>query len=136
MTAAAEIKAGALKARQEILKLDNQIHEEVAALEFAAFRDDRQPTAVELKKQAELERTQQELRKQLKIFGFVTASKLDNSDDVSRLLERMQTVNAGLGDDLARLKKIERFAKIAAQVADAVAKVAERLAKIVASGAI
>ena len=136
MTAAAEIKAGALKARQEILKLDNQIHEEVAALEFAAFRDDRQPTAVELKKQAELERTQQELRKQLKIFEFVTASKLDNSDDVSRLLERMQTVNAGLEDDLARLKKIERFAKIAAQVADAVAKVAERLAKIVASGAI
>ncbi len=68
MTAAAEIKAGALKARQEILKLDNQIHEEVAALEFAAFRDDRQPTAVELKKQAELERTQQELRKQLKIL--------------------------------------------------------------------
>lgn len=136
MTAAAEIKAGALKARQEILKLDNQIHEEVAALEFAAFKDDRQPTAVELKKQAELERTQQELRKQLKILGFVTASKLDNSDDVSRLLERMQTVNAGLEDDLARLKKIERFAKIAAQVADAVAKVAERLAKIVASGAI
>jgi hypothetical protein len=136
MTAAAEIKAGALKARQEILKLDNQIHEEVAALEFAAFKDDRQPTAVELTKQAELERTQQELRKQLKILGFVTASKLDSSDDVSRLLERMQTVNAGLEDDLARLKKIERFAKIAAQVADAIAKVAERLAKIVASGAI
>jgi hypothetical protein len=136
MTAAADIKAQALKARQEILKLDNKIHEEIAALEFAAFKDDRQPTAAELKRQGELESAQKELVKQLKILGFVTASKLDNSDDVTRLLERMQTVNAGLEDDLARLKKIERFAKAAAQVADAVAKVAERLAKIVASGAI
>jgi hypothetical protein len=136
MAAAAQIKAEAEKARQEIRRLDNQIHEEVAALEFAAFSEDRQPTAAELKRQGELEAAQKELLKQLKILGFVTASKLDNSDDVARLLERMQAVNIGLEDDLDRLKKIERFAKIAAQVADAIAKVAERLAKIAASGVV
>jgi hypothetical protein len=136
MAKAADIKAEAEKTRKDIIALNNKIHDEVSAIEFAAFKANRDPTPAEQKRQDELEATKKELQKQITILGFVTASKLDKSDDVSRLLERMESVNAGLADRLARLKKIEKFAKVAAQVADALAKVAERLAKIVASGAI
>jgi hypothetical protein len=136
MAKATDIKAEAEKTRQDIIALNNKIHDEVSAIEFAAFKSNRAPTPAELKRLDELEATKKELQKQVTILGFVTASKLDKSDDVSRLLERMEGVNAGLEDRLARLKKIEKFAKVAAQVADALAKIAERLAKIVASGAI
>ena len=136
MAKAADIKADAEKTRQDIIALNNKIHDEVSAIERAAFMADREPTPAELKRQDELEATKKELQKQLTVLSFVTASKLDKSDDVARLLERMQSVNAGLEDRLARLKKIEKLAKVAAQVADALAKIAERLAKIVASGAI
>lgn len=136
MAKAAEIKADAEKTRQDIIVLNNKIHEEFAAIELAAFKADRATTQAEQNRQQELEATQKELQKQLTVLAFITASKLDKSDEVSRLLERMEDVNAGLEDRLARLKKIEKFAKIAAQVADALAKIAERLAKIVASGAI
>ena len=136
MAKAADIKAEADKTRKDIIALNNKIHDEVQAIEFAAFKANRDPTPAELKRQDELEATKKELQKQVTVLGFVTASKLDKSDDVSRLLERMESVNAGLEERLARLKKIEKFAKVAAQVADALAKIAERLAKIVASGAI
>lgn len=136
MAKAADIKADAEKTRQDIIALNNKIHDEVSAIEFAAFKANRDPTPAELKRQDELEATKKELQKQVTILGFVTAGKLDKSDDVARMLERMKDVNAGLEDRLARLKKIEKFAKVAAQVADALAKIAERLAKIVASGAI
>ena len=41
-----------------------------------------------------------------------------------------------LGDDLAKLKKLEKYAKIAAKVADTLAKAAERLAQAAAKALI
>lgn len=136
MAKAADIKAEAEKTRKDIIALNNSIHVEIGRIELAAFNAHRDPTPAELKRQDELEATRKELQKQATVLSFVTANKLDKSDDVARLLERMESVNAGLEDRLARLKKIEKFAKVAAQVADALAKIAERLAKLVASGAI
>jgi hypothetical protein len=136
MAKAADIKAEAEKTRKDISTLNSLIHKEVETIERAAFSANREQTPAELKRLDELEATRKELQKQVTVLGFVTASKLDKSDDVARMLERMENVNEGLEGRLARLKKIEKFAKVAAQVADALAKVAERLAKIVASGAI
>ena len=136
MAKAADIKADAEKTRNDIKALNDLIHKEVERIEGAAFSADREQTPAELKRLDELEATRRELQKQVTVLGFVTASKLDKSDDVARMLERMESVNEGLEDRLARLKKIEKLAKVAAQVADALAKIAERLAKLVASGAI
>ncbi len=136
MAKAADIKAEAEKTRKDIIALNNDIHVEIGKIELAAFNAHRDPTPAELKRQDELEATRKELQKQATVLSFVTANKLDKSDDVARLLERMESVNTGLEDRLARLKKIEKFAKVAAQVAEALAKIAERLAKLVASGAI
>ncbi len=136
MAKAADIKADAEKTRNDIKALNDLIHKEVERIEGAAFSADRGQTPAELKRLDELEATRKELQKQATVLSFVTANKLDKSDDVARLLERMESVNEGLEDRLARLKRIEKFAKVAAQVADALAKIAERLAKLVASGAI
>lgn len=136
MAKAADIKADAEKTRQNIKALNDLIHDEVGRIEGAAFSANREQTPAELKRLDELEATRKELQKQATVLSFVTANKLDKSDDVARLLERMESVNEGLEDRLARLKRIEKFAKVAAQVADALAKIAERLAKLVASGAI
>lgn len=136
MAKAADIKADAEKTRNDIKALNDLIHKEVERIEGAAFSADREQTPAELKRLDELEATRRELQKQVTVLGFVTASKLDKSDDVARMLERMESVNEGLEDRLARLKRIEKLAKVAAQVADALAKIAERLAKLVASGAI
>ena len=42
---------------------------------------------------------------------------------------KLKAVNAGLKDDLARLKNIARYAEIAGKVADALTKLAEMAAK-------
>jgi hypothetical protein len=81
-----------------------------------------------------LRATQAEVREQFKVLAFVTAQRLDSTEEVSSLLRQIQTINAGLKDDLARLKKIERYAAIAAKVADAIAKATEKLAAIAAKG--
>jgi hypothetical protein len=61
-------------------------------------------------------------------LAFVTAARLDNSDDVKQLREKLKSINANLNDDLERLKKIAIYAAIAAQVADGLAQLAEQVA--------
>ena len=67
-----------------------------------------------------------------KELGFATAARLDNSDDVKELREKLKSINANLRDDVNRLKKIATYAAIAAQIADGLTKLAEQVAGAVA----
>jgi hypothetical protein len=91
-------------------------------------------TSAETDKRRKLRATQAEVREQFKVLAFVTAQRLDQTEEVSALLRQIQAINSGLKDDLARLKKIERYAATAAKVADAIAKATEKLAAIAAKG--
>lgn len=130
----AQVVAEANNARQQLALLERQLQEEIDDIDFAAFKAKRQLTAAEVEKRKQLRSTQAEVREQFKVLAFVTAQRLDNAEEVSLLLRQMHSINAGLKDDLARLKRIERYAKIAAKVADAIAKATAKLAAIAAKG--
>lgn len=130
----AQVIAEADNARQQLAVLERQLQGEIDDIDFAAFKAKRQLTATEVEKRKQLRSTQAEVREQFKVLAFVTAQRLDSTEEVSSLIRQMSSINTGLKDDLARLKRIERYAKIAAKVADALAKATEKLAAIAAKG--
>ena len=131
---AAQVVAEANNARQQLATLEQQLQAGIDDIDFAAFQEGRQMTGAEIDKRKKLRATQAEVREQFKVLAFVTAQRLDSTEEVSSLLRQIQTINAGLSDDLGRLKKLERYAVIAAKVADAIAKATEKLAAIAAKG--
>ena len=131
---AAQVVAEANNARQQLATLEQQLQAGIDDIDFTAFQEGRQMTSAEIDKRKKLRATQAEVREQFKVLAFVTAQRLDSTDEVSSLLRQIQTINAGLKDDLGRLKKIERYAATAAKVADAIAKATEKLAAIAAKG--
>jgi hypothetical protein len=131
---AAQVVAEANNARQQLATLEQQLQAGIDDIDFAAFREGRQMTSAEIDKRKRLRATQAEVREQFKVLAFVTAQRLDETEEVSALLRQIELINSGLKDDLARLKRIERYAATAAKVADAIAKATEKLAAIAAKG--
>jgi hypothetical protein len=127
-----EIIADARVARQALSDMEQQLQEEIDKIDFAAFREKRDLTAAEIDRRKELRATQGEVRDGFTVLVFMTAERLDNSDEVSQLLRRLQVINAGLEDDLEQLRKVVKFAKLAAQVASALEKAAGNLARLAA----
>jgi hypothetical protein len=130
----AQVMAEANNARQQLAALDQQLQDGIDDIDFKVFKEKRPPTAAETSKRKDLRSTQGEVRAQFAVLAFVTAKRLDDTDEVSQLVRQMNTINAGLKDDLDRLKRIEKYAAIAAKVADATAKATEKLAAIAAKG--
>ena len=131
---AAQVIAESNNARQQLATLEQQLQAGIDDIDFVAFKEGRQMTAAEIDKRKALRATQAEVREQFKVLAFVTAQRLDQTEEVSSLLRQIQAINSGLKDDLGRLKKIERYAATAAKVADALAKATEKLAAIAAKG--
>lgn len=131
---AAEVVAEANNARRQLATLEQQLQEEIDEIDFTAFRAGRPPTAAEIARRRELRTTQGEVRDQFKVLAFVTARRLDETDEVSFLLREMHNINVGLQDDFERLQRLQRYAQVAAEVADAVAKATAKLAAIAAKG--
>lgn len=136
MATVAEIIADTNTARQSLATLERDLQEGIDAIDFAAFNDERDLTDKEITQRKKLRATQGEVRDSFRILAFVTAQRLDNADEVAQLLRQIQIVSAGLEDDLARLKKVAKFAEIAAEVAEGLAKVAENLADVAKNGLI
>jgi hypothetical protein len=129
-----EIVAAATAAENELGVLELKLDDEIKAIRRTAFLEDRSLTDAENARQTELVGMLGEMRKAVQVLGFMTAEGLTRSKDVQDLLHRMEAVNAGLQDDLAKLKKIQKVAETAAEVADALAKAGEKLAKLAAEG--
>lgn len=130
----AQVVAQANAAREELAKLDRDLQEGIDEIDFTAFRERRERTDAEMELRKSLRAAQAEARESFTVLAFVTAQRLDDTAEVEHLIHRMEDINAGLQDDLDGLKKLEKYAKIAAKVADALAKGAEKLAKIAAEG--
>lgn len=126
----AQVVASANEARQQLALLERELQEGIDAIDFKAFQEDRALTDKEMEQRRELRATQAEVREDFKVLAFVTLKRLDDTVEVTQLLRQIQVINAGLEDDLARLEKIERYAALAAKVADVLAKTATRLASI------
>jgi len=129
-----EIVADANAARQVLAEMERDLQEGIDTIDFKAFQAGRELTAKELDQRKKLRATLGEVRDGFRVLAFVTAQRLDDSAEAEQLARQMQIINAGLKDDLARLKKVEKFAEIAAQVADGLAKVVARLANIAEKG--
>jgi tRNA(Ile)-lysidine synthase TilS/MesJ len=127
-----EVMADANDSRQKLATLEHQLQDEIDAIDFQAFQEDRALTPDEAAQRKSRRATQAEVREGFRVLAFVTAQRLDDAAETGQLLRQIQNVNVGLGDDLKSLAAIRKYATIAAQVADALAKAAEQLAAIAA----
>src|SRR5262245_10000174 len=100
---AAQVVAEANNARQQPATLEQQLQAGIDDIDFAAFQEGRQMTSAEIDKRKKLRATQAEVREQFKVLAFVTAQRLDSTEEVSSLLRQIQAINTGLKDDLGRL---------------------------------
>jgi len=127
-----EVVAEAMNARQQLAALEQKLQEEIDEIDFTAFREQRQLTADEGVRRRSLRSTQGEVRDQFAVLAYVTARRLDETNEVAQLLRQMQTINAGLQDDFDRLRRLQRYSAIAERVADAAAQATAKLAAIAA----
>jgi vacuolar-type H+-ATPase subunit I/STV1 len=105
---------------------------------IADFRRDNGPakrdfTPTEIAERKKLRAKLTECREGVAVLAIVTADRLDSSEEVKDLLREMRAVNTGLQKDLAELKKIEKYATIAAQAAEFLNKSVDRLIKLAAA---
>ena len=122
-------------AHDALVQLDKELEERISAMDRLAFARGRKrngPPAYEPGETAQRKRlrtSQSEVADGIIVLAAVTAAELSSSKTVARLREKMQTVNAGLQDDLNRLKMVENFSELAARVATSVEKAVADLAK-------
>ena len=134
------ILAESKRAHGALADLHSELEEQINVLDRLAFargRKQKTPPVYEPGETAERKRLrelQSEVSDSIIVLAAVTATQLSDSEEVGRLRDRMQTVNAGLQDDLARLQRVEKFAetaaKVAASVEKAVADIGKHAAKI------
>lgn len=124
-----QVIAEADSARQQLASLERVLQEEIDEIDFRAFREGRALVPTEVERRRELRATQSEVREDFTVLAFVTAERLGETAEVDRLLRQMQLVNAGLEDDLARLRQVERYADVTAKVTDLLARTTAQLAE-------
>lgn len=127
-----DVVADANATRERLARLERALQEDIDEIDFKAFKEKRPLTPAEVTRRKEFRATQAEVGEDFKVLAFVTARRLDDTAEVGQLLRQMQVINAGLQDDLARLKKIEKYAAIAAEVAEFLDKTATKLVSIAA----
>ena len=124
----AAIVARSKEAHDALVRLDKEIEEQIDALDRRAFARGRQQNKPPIYQPGEtaqrkrLRDSQSELADNIIVLAAITAAELSNSNTVTGLRDRMQTVNSGLQETLNRLGKIEKFAETTAQVATSVEK--------------
>ncbi len=127
-----EIVDNAKAARRDLAEMEHLLQEELDKLDFAVFERGNGMTSEERDRRKEFRASQTEVREAYVALAYFTLRRLDESNEVGRLQQRMKEINQGLGDDLDRLKEIEGFAETAARIADAVAKATAKLAQVAA----
>lgn len=131
-----EIIASTDIARNQLAALERALQEDIDKIRFDAFRDNRRLIAEELQQLKELRAQKAEARQVFMDLVFFTLQRLNRSDEITRLQQKMNEINEGLRDDLEDLKRIERHAATAAKIADALAKATEKLASLAAGSPI
>lgn len=127
-----EIAASVETVRSELGKLELELQEEIDEIRISAARAGRSLNPEELRRLKELRAEKAEARQVFTDLVFFTLRRLNESDEIADLQRKMDGINSALRDDLEDLKRIERYAAIAAKVADALAKATEKLASLAA----
>ena len=127
------IVASADEARQALFDLELALEKEIEELRYKAFQENRSLNDEEKARRTQIRASQAEIKDAHVELAYVTLSRLDNSEDVAQLQQKMDQINRGLEDDLAELKKIESVAKKVDKVAEKVAEIAGKVAEKVAN---
>ena len=131
-----EIVSSVETAHGELGKLERELQKEIDEIRISAARAGRSPNPEELMRLKELRAEKAEARQVLADLVFFNLIRLNESDEITELQRKMDGINSALRDDLEDLKRIERYAEIAAKVADALAKATEKLASLAAGSPI
>jgi hypothetical protein len=114
----------ATKCRSGLTELAHQLQTEIDEIVLAAAKAGR-PLSDDDKARREARRAdQRKVQAAFKELAFATLERLNNSADVVELKGRLDAINGSIGDDLVRLKKVAKHAKVAAKVADGLAELA------------
>ncbi len=127
-----EIIASVETARSELGKLERELQEEIDEIRISAARAGQSLNPEELQRLKGLRAEKAEARQVVADLVFFTLIRLNDSAEIAELQRKMDGVNDALRDDLDDLKRIERYAAIAARVAEALAKATEKLASLAA----
>ncbi len=130
--AAADIIAAAKEARRNLGQIEQELQEEINEINFTAFSERRSLSDAEKDRRTARRATQLEIREAYVVLAYSTLKQLDESDEVARLQEKMDEINADLGADLEHLKTIGRYAQTAANVADQFAQIVAKAAELAA----
>ena len=131
-----EIIASTDAARDQLALLERALQEDIDRIRFDAFREERRLTAEERQQLKELRAQKAEARQAFTDLVFFTLQRLNQSDEITRLQQKMNDINEGLRDDLEDLGRIVHHAATAAKIADALAKVTAKLASLAAGSPI
>ena len=112
------IVTAADKTRRALFDLDRDLEKQLDKIRFDASKQARSLSIEEKKVRTQIRASQSEIRNAIIQLDYVTASRLDKSEEVLQLKQRIENVNQDLNDDLKQLKKIEGMAKKVSLVAD------------------
>lgn len=119
-------------ARRNLADLETQLQQEIDEIQATAFREGRDLTTEERAIRTARRASLRNARAAYAEMAYVTLRRLNNADELAGLRQKMEQINTTLKGDLDRLKRIARYAQIAARVADSVAKVAAKMADLAA----
>jgi len=126
-----EILVDANAARAALAELELLVQKEIQDINRLAADEGRWPNAEEKERRKQLRARKAQVTESFRQLADITMMRLDASEDVQRIIDRMREVNEDLADDLEDLKRIEGMAEKAARVAGIVARITEKLASLV-----
>lgn len=126
----ADIMADANVQRENLEELERSLQADIKQIDRTAFMESRPLTDDEKTHRAELRASQEKVGSAYVQWAYLTAKRLDDSAEVEVIKAKLDAVNLSLADDLGRLKDVERYAEIAAKVAEGAVKIAGKIAKL------
>ncbi len=126
----ADIMADANAQRENLEELERSLQADIKQIDRTAFMESRPLTDDEKTRRAELRASQEKVGNAYVQWAYLTAKRLDDSAEVDVIKAKLDAVNLSLADDLGRLKNVERYAEIAAKVAEGAVKIAGKIAKL------
>ncbi len=127
----AEIMADAKAQRENLEELERSLQADIKHIDRLAFMESRALTDDEKAQRAALRASQEKVGAAYVEWAYLTSKRLDDSAEVDIIKAKIDAVNVSLADDLGRLKNVERYAEIAAKVAEGAVKIAGKIAKLV-----
>ena len=123
-----DILNSAREARRQLSDLEHEIQEKLDDIDFHAIQEGRPLHEDEKRNRQQLRAAQAETRDALVELAYVTLRRLDNSNEIQTLQQRIGKVNEELNEDLTDLENIEnefkKFQNIVKTVEEVVAGIA------------